>query len=113
MFGLNNGILDSVRAMPRKDSTSDNASFFAISRRTYTSSFNSTNVTADEKLCKKWYGATNKDASIVSSINRINEIGVGSLNAAHVPMSFKSSSDTNTRRQALTRVRHNVGFRPF
>ncbi len=106
MFGLNNGILQAVHAMPRKDITSDNTHSFAISRRAYMS-FNWTTVTNDEKLTKKWHGAVNRDASAVTATNRIHEIGVGSLNATKEPMSFKSSSDKNTRRQALRRVRHN------
>ena len=107
MFGLNNGIISSVRAMPQKDSTTDNTSSFAISRRAYSTSLNFTTVTNDEKLMKKWYGAINKDASFVTTTNRVIEVGNGSLNAANKPMSFKSSFDTNTRRQALGRVRHN------
>lgn len=106
MFGLNNGIANTVRAMPRKDSTSDNTSSFATSRRTY-SALNFTTVTNDEKLMKKWHGAVNRDASSVIAVNRVHEVGVGSLNMERVPMSFKSSFDTNTRRQALGRVRHN------
>ncbi len=104
MFGLNNGIIQSVRAMPRKDLTSDNNSTFALPRRAYTAAFNWTTVTNDEKLLKKWFG--NKDASVVTSTNRINEIGLGSLNAVNAPMAFKNTSDSNTRRQALMRVRH-------
>lgn len=107
MFGLNNGIAQSVRAMPRKDITSDNTQSFAISRHIYSMAFNWSIVTNDEKLIKKWHGPVNKDASAVTTVNRVNEIGVGSLNAANQPMSFKSSSETNTRRQALRRVRHN------
>jgi len=107
MFGLNNGIAQSVRAMPRKDITSDNASSFAMTRRAYTATLKFTSATNDEKLMKKWHGAVNKDASSVTATNRRNEVGVGSLNAANVPMSFKNTADTNTRRQALRRVRHN------
>ncbi len=110
MFGLNNGIANSVRAMPRKDITSDNTHSFAISRHAYAGSLNLTVVTNDEKLMKKWHGPVNKDASAVTSRNRINEIGVGSLNASNVPMAFKNTSDPNTRRQALRRVRHNSGM---
>jgi hypothetical protein len=106
MFGLNNGIANTVRAMPRKDSTSDNTSSFAASRRTY-SALNFTTVTNDERLMKKWHGAVNRDASSVTVVNRVYEVGIGSLNAESVPMSFKSSFDTNTRRQAIGRVRHN------
>jgi len=107
MFGLNNGIAQSVRGMPRKDITSDNAQSFAISRRIYSTAFNWSIVTNDERLMKKWHGPVNKDASAVTMTNRVNEIGIGSLNAVKQPMSFKNTSDTNTRRQALRRVRHN------
>jgi hypothetical protein len=105
MFGLNNGILSSVRAMPRKDLNSDNESTFAIPRRTYTSTVT---PTGDEKKVKKWFG--NRDASQVTAKNRVNEIGVGSLNAANAPMAFKDTLGLNTRRQALRRVRHNGQF---
>ena len=104
MFGLNNGIIKSVRSMPRKDLTSDNSSTFATPRRAYTAMFSSTLVTNDEMLTKKWFG--NKDASSVTAINRIHEIGLGSLNGSSVPMAFKNISDPNTRKQALTRARH-------
>lgn len=106
MFGLNNGIIQSVRAMPRKDITSDNTSSFAISRHSYASSFVWTKITKDEIKMKKWHGPVNKDASSVISTNRNNEIGLGSLNSMKLPMAFKNTSDTNTRRQALRRVRH-------
>lgn len=109
MFGLNNGIIQAVRAMPRKDSTSDNTNSFAISRRAYTA-LNFTTVTNDEKRMKRWHGAVNRDASSVTATNRIHELGIGSLNADNEPMSFKSSSDTNMRRQAIRRVRHNSGM---
>lgn len=105
MFGLNNGILSSVRAMPRKDLTSDNGSTFALPRHAY---MDTITPTSDEKMVKKWFG--NRDASQVTAKHRMNEIGVGSLNAAAIPMAFKNTMDTNTRRQALRRVRHNGGF---
>ena len=105
MFGLNNGILSSIRAMPRKDLTSDNESTFAMPRRAYMATIT---PTSDEKKVKKWFG--NRDASQVTAKHRINEIGVGSLNAATVPMAFKDTLGLNTTRQALRRVRHNGQF---
>jgi len=105
MFGLNNGILSSVRAMPRKDLNSDNDSTFAIPRRAYTATVK---PESDEKMVKKWFG--NRDASQVTAKQRINQIGSGSLNAAAAPMAFKNILDLNARRHALRRVRHNGGF---
>ena len=100
-------MFNGIRAMPMKDLTSDNDSTFSTPRRAYTA-FNWSTVTNDEKLLKKWFG--NKDASTVTSTNRINQIGLGSLNAVDIPMAFKNTSDPNVRRQALMRVRHGGTF---
>jgi hypothetical protein len=94
--------------MPRKDLTSDNESTFAMPRRAYTATHQWITPTSDENKVKKWFG--NRDASQVTAKNRVNEIGVGSLNAATIPIAFKDTLGLNTRRQALRRVRHNGQF---
>ncbi len=93
---MNNGILNSVKAMPMKDITSDGGSSFAMSRIGYVRALPTNTV-------KKWYG--NRDASQITINRRISEIGLGSLNATASPMSYKTTVDTNSARQALNRVR--------
>lgn len=97
---MNNGILHAVRAMPGKDLTSDGGSSFAISRREYSHAVAPSNAVVLEK---KWFG--NRDASQITANRRIAGIGQGSLNMSASQMSFTTSNDTNTARQALNRVR--------
>jgi hypothetical protein len=83
MFSLqnvNNAVLSSTKAMPAKDSTSDNTADFALSRREYCETITSTPNTVSQNLGKKWYGSSNRDASQVAANRRIKEVGVGSLN---------------------------------
>ena len=101
---INNGILHSIKAMPFKDITSDGNSSFAMSRKDYVKTIQSTPISNTVLLHKKWFG--NKDASQVTANRRMTEIGVGSLNANHKDMSFKNIVDNNTQRQALSRVRN-------
>ncbi len=101
---INNGILNSIKAMPFKDITSDGNSSFAMSRKDYAKTIQSTPTANTVLLHKKWFG--NKDASQVTANRRMTEIGVGSLNANNKDMSFKNVVDNNTQRQALTRVRN-------
>lgn len=101
---INNGILKSIKAMPFKDITSDGNSSFAMSRRDYAKTIQTTPTTNAVLLHKKWFG--NKDASQVTANRRINEVGNGSLNSNNTSMSFKNIVDNNTQRQALTRVRN-------
>jgi hypothetical protein len=96
---MNNGILDSVKAMPMKDITSDGGSSFAMSRIGYVRALPTNTVLLE----KKWYG--NRDASQITTNRRISEIGLGSLNATASPMSYKTTVDTNTARQARNRAR--------
>ena len=100
----NNGILNSIKAMPFKDITSDGNSSFAMSRKDYTKTIQPIPTPNSVLLHKKWFG--NKDASQVTANRRINEVGNGSLNAKNIAMSFKNIVDNNTQRQALTRVRN-------
>ena len=100
---INNGVLLGIRAMPLKDSTSDNTSTFSIDRRNYSESSNNT-TTIQALHQKKWIGG-NRDASNVTTRNRVNQIGNGSLNAAKLPTSFVSNTSPNDVRQAYHRVR--------
>jgi hypothetical protein len=101
--GMNNGTLSSEKAMPTKDLTSDGGSSFAMSRLGYVRALQLTAPTQDVALEKKWYG--NKDASQIIANRRIAEVGQGSLNSTASPMSYTTTSDTNTARQARNRVR--------
>lgn len=94
---INNNQLYAVKAMPLKDSTTTGDSDFTIPRHQYIESLNTTPG-------KKWIGG-NRDASQIIRNNRMNSIGLGSLNANKVPSSFTSSSSTNTIREAKKRVR--------
>jgi hypothetical protein len=100
---LNNGTLSSKRAMPQKDITSDGTSTFAINRHNYMESYSTTTMTTSEKLKKKWFG--NRDASQVAANRRVDQIANGSLNSAGVSSSFTTTSDNNTERQAIRRMR--------
>ena len=100
---INNGVLFGQKAMPQKDITSDGESSFSLGRQTYIGTYPSTQTTIQQKYEKKWFG--NRDASQVTANRRINEIGVGSLNASKGKMSFTTYKDVNTISNALTRVR--------
>lgn len=105
MFSIqnnNNAVLHTIKAMPRKDSTSDGTGYFSNARHEYCETVSTPN-TVQEKLQKKWYG--NRDASQIISNRRVHEIGVGSLNANKNPMAFMNKNDTNSRVDALARVR--------
>ena len=102
---INNSELNSIRAMPQKDITSNNDSSFEMSRSIYSRTFPSlpTGVTSNYMNGKKWYG--NRDASQVTTNRRTNQVGVGSLNATNSPMGFTTNTDINTTKDALRRVR--------
>lgn len=102
---INNGTLSGVRAMPQKDVTSDSSSMFAMSRMAYTGI-----VTSQQNNQKKWMG--NRDASHVTTNRRVNGMAIGSLNAKGTPMSFTTTADNNTARQALHRVRSGGAVAP-
>jgi hypothetical protein len=121
---INNGKLSAIKAMPQKDSTSDGDSTFSVDRRAYVKTYTNNltnkanppghfgmgnhirptvfdgNQTAAQK---KWSG--NRDASEVVRRQRVNSVGVGSLNAQNQPMCFQTHSNINTTRDALRRVR--------
>jgi len=100
---INNGTLSFLRAMPQKDSTSNGDSSFAMARHNYSKMVLPT-TNQPKNVEKKWIGG-NRDASQVIANNRIIETSVSTLNAGKKPLSFTTTKDTNTARQALNRVR--------
>jgi hypothetical protein len=100
---INNGQSRAIRGMPQKDSTSDGTNSFAMNRSLYTNTLPTTTTTVEQQIKKKWFG--NRDASQVTRNRRVNEIGVGSLNAGAQTMDFMTHHDPNTVNDALTRVR--------
>ena len=106
MFSIqpgNNSILSGVKAMPQKDSTSDGTSGFAGARHEYAETVMATPTSISVNQHKKWFG--NRDASEIVSKRRVQEIGVGSLNAGKGAMAFMNKNDRNSRVDALARVR--------
>jgi hypothetical protein len=93
---LNNGSLSSTRAMPLKDSTSDNGSRFSSAREVYTE-------TTPDTSQKKWYG--NRDSSSVIERRKNNAIGKGSINANNQTLSFTAHNEINSVNSALRRTR--------
>ena len=99
----NNAVLSGGKAMPQKDSTSDGSSTFAGARHAYAETTTSTSTPVSVNQHKKWFG--NRDASAIVSRRRVQEIGVGTLNANKGPMAFMNKNDRNSRVDALARVR--------
>jgi hypothetical protein len=93
-----NATLSGVRAMPSKDSSSDNSSEFASDRAQYYRSYDSNPV----PLNKKWMGS--RDASDVARRRRTNGVAIGSFNANGEITSF-FTKETLTTNRALQRVR--------
>jgi hypothetical protein len=92
----------SMKAMPKKDITSDNESGFALARNQYAAAKDFTSVPQK----KKWYGsATSRDASSITNRRKVSQIGVGSLNAVEEQQSFSTVNTVNTVKDALARVR--------
>ena len=100
LTGLNNGILTGTQVMPAKDGVSDGNSLFSLSRRSFMRVMPLTTETNAVQQEKKWYG--NKDASQVTANARVSQVGIGTLGSTQA---FKSSTETNSVRQALNRVR--------
>jgi hypothetical protein len=100
---INNGTLKAIKSMPIKDSTSDGTSSFSIDRNVYMQTLPIVTPTVAQNLHKKWF--KNRDASEVTRNRRINEVGVGSLNASNKLQSFTTYRVVNTVNDALTRVR--------
>ena len=93
---LNNGSLNFTRAMPLKDSTSDNTARFSAAREVYTE-------TTPDTSMKKWYG--NRDSSSVTERRKNNAIGKGSINANNNALAFTSFTEKNTVNSAIRRTR--------
>lgn len=93
---MNNGSLTFTRAMPLKDSTSDNSSRFSSAREVYTE-------TTPDTSTKKWYG--NRDSSSVIERKKNNAIGKGSINKNNTELAFTSFTEKNTVNNAIRRVR--------
>ena len=96
---LNNGALAGDKAMPQKDSTSDNASSFQMARKMYIDT-----VPEPIEPTKKWMPAS-RDASDIARRRRVVALGKGSINANPNVLSFTEHRDVNTTNDALRRVR--------
>lgn len=92
---LNNAVLSTNNAMPRKDSTSVNESSFQLSRKTYVDTVPNTSE-------MKWYG--NRDASDVSRRRRVHAVGKGTFNDLGKSLSF-TSENKHVVNSALRRSR--------
>jgi len=102
MFSLNNtnnGSLTGDKAMPQKDSTSDNNASFQIGRKMYIET-----IPSIIEPTKKWMPAA-RDASDVARRRRVVAIGKGSINENDKILSFTTHKDINTTNDALRRVR--------
>ena len=102
---INNGILDSLNAMPLKDKTSDNENNFALNREQHIRTISSIPVSKE----KKWYTNTNRDSSSVVNSKKAHAIGATSMNPNSNPMSFTNNKTDADISQALNRVR-NKGY---
>jgi hypothetical protein len=100
----NNAVLNSIKAMPAKDITSDGTADFSNARHTYYETQSSTPETNEILLKKKWF--SNRDASQVVANRRVSNIGYGTMNAANGPTSFMTKPDNSTRIRAYNRVRN-------
>jgi hypothetical protein len=102
---MNNGTLRGVHPSPQKDLSSDNESGFAMARRDYVKGHQAHNTPAYiSALNQKKWGCNNRDCSSVAASRRINAISNATLNSSGDPMSYTTTRDTNTARQAKHRV---------
>ena len=62
-------------------------------------------------LSKKWCGG-NRDASQITRNRRVNETGLGTLNASGNPMAFTTRDNINVVREARHRVRSGGAIAP-
>lgn len=124
---INNGVLSATKAMPMKDITSDNQQSFELNRRLFFKAYQpkvnfaikqvSRSVIQRESpglhpaaiidgpktvFQKKWM-VGNRDASSVAARRRADTTGI--IGTATGQRSFKNTRDTNTRIEALARVR--------
>jgi hypothetical protein len=102
----NNAVLSAPSAMPAKFYPSDGGNDFAMGRAVYLRTLGGANYAspASSAYCqggsKKWAGQ-NHDTELYIERKRNNAIGQSSINAAGVPLSFRSNDHTirNTRLQ--------------
>ena len=102
MFSLqnnNNGALTADKAMPQKDSTSDNNASFQIGRKTYIETLPAPLIPE-----KKWMPSS-RDASDIARRRRIAAVGKGTINENNSTLSFTTYRDINTTNDALRRAR--------
>jgi hypothetical protein len=102
MFSLqnnNNGALTADKAMPQKDSTSNNNASFQIGRKTYIETFPAPLIPE-----KKWMPSS-RDASDIARRRRVAAVGKGTINTDNSTLSFTTYRDINTTNNALRRVR--------
>ncbi len=102
---INNGNLSSMHAMTQKDITSDGTADFSNDRHNYFQTLDTSTATYPQKNHKKWIGGS-RDASSVTRNRRVNEVGVGSMNASQGAFAFTTNRDTtNTVTDAKRRMR--------
>ena len=102
----NNAVLSAPSAMPAKFYPSDGGNDFAMGRAVYLRTLGGANYAspANSAYCqggsKKWAGQ-NHDTELYIERKRNNAIGQSSINAAGVPLAFRSNDNTirNTRLQ--------------
>jgi hypothetical protein len=99
----NNRILTSIKAMPSKNVNADSTNNFSLSRNTFIETYDASMSSLAVLAKKKYLG--NRDASVVAQNRRVNQIGNGSLNALGKNIALSCSYDSNSRFQALARVR--------
>ena len=98
---INNSVLNSKRAMPQKDSTSDGGSTFEMARQVYTKTVP---IALTQLAQKKWQA--NRDASDVAAKRRMNAIGKGTMPTTATPLAFTTvTPDRNVYNDAIRRVR--------
>ena len=96
---INNGVLTSDKAMPLKDSTSNNYGSFPMARKEFIET-----VPIIIPPENKWIGGT-RDASDVARRRRLGAVGKGSINTNNNDFAFTTTNDVNYRNSALRRVR--------
>jgi hypothetical protein len=106
LTNINNGILSTDKAMPMKDSTSNNEAGFQMDRKEFIETI--PHAIHPEN---KWIGGS-RDASDVARRRRLGAVGKGSINTNNNQISFTSPNDINSRNSALRRVRSGGAVAP-
>jgi hypothetical protein len=98
---INNSTLSGAFAMPAADVNMNRENSFAMNRHIHMNANYSTPL-----LEKKWVGVSTRDSSTLTSRRRALEIGNGTTNEKGTQqVSFVSNHETNSRIEALARVR--------